>query len=371
MKSVGWATVLSLSVHGALGWAMMRAPAGWLSPAEDIEPISIEIVASPDPERPPRERDVPRPPPPTEDPLPEEQRVAAVAEPRVGLPSPLDPGQEQDPSESGAVEESTQTSSIDVPDVTPDETERQLDASEMQVLLNPSNVARGAYRPTGPGPTRRGPAAGLNGGDQREARTEEDIEREHQDHLRGRAMARPWLARERPELQRQPDGSYAYAGHRFTARIRPNGEVQFEDGGNASYDLATGGGTFDLTDALMGASGQDPHAAERAWFMRHTRELRHRLEAEHRAEQNRRALRILRARVGRLWRSDDGTESQRRFRIYSMWRETSDDEVGRGAREVIMAWIRENLPAGSDHAYTSSELSQAQRHPSGDRFRPY
>jgi len=370
MKSVGWATILSLSVHGALGWAVLRAPAGWLSPAEQIEPISIEIIAPPDPTRPPQERDVRRPPPPNDEPRsPEDQEVAATARPRVGLPSPLDPGQE--PSESGAPDDST-PSNIDVPDVTPDDAEpRPLNASEMQVLLNPANVARGSYRATGPGPTQRGGPAGLNGGDQRERRTEADIEREHQDHLRGRAMARPWLTRERPELQRQPDGSYAYAGHRFTARIRPDGEVQFEDGGNASYDLATGGGSFDLTDALMGAAGQDPHAAERAWFMRNTRELRHRLEAEHRAEQNTRALRLLRARVGRMWRSGDGTESQRRFRIYSMWRETSDDDVGRGAREVIIAWIRENLPSGSDDAYTASELRQARRHPSGARFDPY
>lgn len=370
MKSVGWATVLSLSVHGALGWAVMRAPAGWLSPAERIEPISIEIVAPPDPTRPPQDREIPRPPSPNEDPLPEEQPMAASARPRIGLPTPLDPGQE--PSESGATEESTTVSSVDVPDVTPDDSEpRQLDSREMQVLLNPANVARGGYRPTGPGPTQRGEAAGLNGGDQREARTEEDIEREHRDHLRGRAMARPWLARERPEVRRQPDGSFAYDGHRFRARIRPDGSVDFEDHGNASTNGFSASGSFDLTDAIMGAAGQDPHAAERAWFMRNTRELRHRLEAEHRAEQNTRGLRLLRARVARMWTSGDGTESQRRFRIYSLWRETSDDDVGRSAREVIVAWIRENLPEGGDHAYTASELRQANAHPSGARFRPY
>ena len=47
MKSVGWATLISLSVHGALGWAVLRAPAGWFGASHPIEPISVEIIESP------------------------------------------------------------------------------------------------------------------------------------------------------------------------------------------------------------------------------------------------------------------------------------------------------------------------------------
>jgi len=371
MKSVGWATLLSLSVHGALGWAVMRAPVGWFGEAEPYEPIAIEIITPPDPIMPPSEEveeELAPPAPVPEDALPEDA-VAALIEPQMGIPNPDQTGEPVD----GVMPEAALPSSIDVPDVTPEEPQpnQPRDPRAMQALLNPANVARGGYVPTGPGPTRRGPPAGLaSGGNERPS--EADIERQHRDHLRGAAMARPWLTRERPEVQRQPDGSYAYEGHRFRAHIRPDGSVEFEDHGNAQTNGFSASGSFDLTDAIMGASGQDPHAAERDWFMRNTRELRHRLEAEHRVEENTRGLGRLRGRLARVWRTRSRTTGARRRRIFSIWDEMADDATGRRGREVVYAFIRDTIPEGSEDAYTGAELSRlnASRE-STARFDPY
>ena len=103
MKSVGWATLISLSVHGALGWAVLRAPAGWFGASHPIEPISVEIIESPveiqpeaQPEEPTPPEPTPLPPPPPEDVAP--QQVAASLTPRLGLPGPIDPAE---PTTSG------------------------------------------------------------------------------------------------------------------------------------------------------------------------------------------------------------------------------------------------------------------------------
>ncbi len=368
---------LSLSVHGALGWAVLRAPAGMFGDPRQVEPLAIEIVETmPDPERPPAEEDEPlplppQPPTPEDSPSPPDQ-VAATLAPRLGLPSPVEPG---DPVEGNPNPntEAAVPSSIDVPDITPDEPHR-VDTSDrraMQALLNPSAVAAGGYTPTGPGPSQRGAPAGLATADT-ERPSEQDLERQHSGHLRAQAMARPWLTRTEPDLERRADGSLAYAGHRFEAIINPDGSVVFNDRGNAQTNGFSASGSFDLTDALMGAAGQDPHAAERDWFMRRTREVRHRLEAAHRSQQAQRGLVRLRGRLARIWRTTTRSTAARRRRIFTMWDETSEDELGRRARAVVIAFIQDTIPAGSEEAYTESEIASLNaRRENTERFAPY
>ncbi|MCA9604848.1 MAG: hypothetical protein KC619_04615, partial [Myxococcales bacterium] len=142
MKSVGWATLVSLTVHGALGWAVMRAPAGWFGAERSIEPISIELIEPPrptvtplaEPERPPPEP--PPPLPPSEPDAAPPQDVAAAITPRLGLPGPIDPSE---PTSTGTSAPDT-APPIDVPDITPDQPPRvdTSDARAMQVLLNPA-----------------------------------------------------------------------------------------------------------------------------------------------------------------------------------------------------------------------------------------
>ncbi len=360
MKSVGWATLVSLSVHGALGWAVLRAPAGWFGASRDIEPISIELIEPPRPVTPLVEPDEPPPEPPP--PLPPSEPDATPSEdvpaaltPQLGLPGPVDPSE---PTATGAAAPDN-APPVDVPDVSSDQPPRvdPSDARAMQVLLNPANVARGSFVPTGPGPSQRGAAPGL-ASVSGERPSEADIERQHRDHLRGQAMARPWLARTEPELRRQPDGSLLYDGHRFRARIRPDGSVQFEDHGNAQTNGFSASGSFDLTDAIMGASGQDPHAAERDWFMRRTREVRERLEAQHRAQENAAGLARLRGRLGRVWATTSRSTAARRRRLFDIWDEMAEDDTGRRGRDIVYAFIRETIPAGSEDAYTESELTR-------------
>lgn len=371
MKSVGWATLVSLSVHGALGWAVLRAPAGWFGATRSIEPISLELI---EPDRPiqpqvePDEPELPPPLPPPPDAPPPPATAAATITPRVGMPGPVDPSE---PTSTGpAVPEAP---SIDVPDVTPDQPPRvdPRDARAMQVLLNPANVARGGYVPTGPGPSQRGGPAGL-ASTSGERPSEADIERQHREHLRGQAMARPWLARTEPELRRQPDGSLLYDGHRFRARIRPDGSVQFEDHGNAQTDGFSASGSFDLTDAIMGSAGQDPHAAEREWFMRRTREVRERLEAQHRAQESSAGLARLRGRLQTVWATTSRSPAARRRRIFQIWDEMAEDDTGRRGRDIVYEFVRDTIPAGSEDAYGAAELTQLNSiRDSQQRFDPY
>ncbi|MBX3274807.1 MAG: hypothetical protein KF729_31375 [Sandaracinaceae bacterium] len=380
MKSVGLAGIISLGVHGVVGLAVVHLPAAWFTTRPMVDPISFEIIESdlraaeappdrqidPEPELPLP----PLPPEPHDEPPP--QLAAATLEPRPGPPGPPDPTQTSvvDPGPALPV-----PPDIDVPSVSREEPPRVdlRDRGAMQALLDPSRVARDGFVPTGPGPSQRGPAAGMNGGTGGPDRPSvADIERQHQEHLRGQAMARPWLARTEPQLRRQPDGSLLYDGHRFRARIRQDGSVDFEDHGNASTNGFSASGSFDLTDAIMGAAGQDPHAAERDWFMRRTRDVRHRLEAEHRARETAQALARLRGRLNNVWATTSRTPASRRRRIFQIWEEMADDDAGRRGREVVYAFIREVLPQGGEDAFTDAELTRwnASR-ASGARFEPY
>jgi len=185
-------------------------------------------------------------------------------------------------------------------------------------------------------------------------------------------MARAYLSRAEPELRRQPDGSYAYSGHRFTARIRPDGEVDWDDQPNMQTNGFSTSGTMDITEAFMSAGGQDPAFVEREWFLEHTRELRERLEDEWRARTMDSALRVLPGRLRRIWATESRSPAARRLRIFRIWDEASEDGTGARARRVLLGWIRENLPEGSEGAYTDSELARLnERRESEEPFAPY
>ncbi len=338
----------------------------WARP--DPRPIDVEILAAP------VEQEL------APEPLPEAERatepqVAATSVPRVLLPD-RSPREAHDPrtvapSTTDAVPVPPSTSdavTIVAPDRAPANSEEE--RRRRWAMINPSTAATSGFD-YGPGPSRRGPPAGLGTTDT--GPSERELEESLGGGLRAEAMTKRHLQREPFRLQRRPDGSQAWVGPRLTGVVLPNGEVRFEDHGNASVDLATGTGTFDLTEAIMGASGQDPLRAERDYFMRHTEELRARLEAEHRSQETRRGLRLISPRLDRVWQTTSRTPESRRLRIFRLWDECAEDEpAGLEARAEMLRWIRLNLPPGSEFAYTEAELRRFNAHrESREEFQPY
>ena len=243
-----------------------------------------------------------------------------------------------------------------------------IDRARLAALLDPGRVARRSEWIVG-APSERGAPAGL---ERDEGPNELDLERTLSGGLRAEAATKAHITRERPELRRRTDGSHVYSGPRFAAVVRPDGSVEFQDRAPVETNGFSASGTFDATDAIMGAAGQDPLRAEREWFLRHTEELRHRLEAEHRRNELAAALPRLRGRVVRVWATTRRSPAARRARIFAIWDDIAEDEAGRDARRVVIEAVRELLPAGSEDAFSEEELRRLnESRQSRERFSPY
>ncbi|MCC6875183.1 MAG: hypothetical protein IT378_12825 [Sandaracinaceae bacterium] len=362
------AAILSVGLHGAAGVAMLFAPSSWgTGTRPGASEVSIEIIN-------PLEVDLPEPPAPP----PQAMAAAAMPAPIDLAPRPGRPSREPSPSSSGSPEpQQPEPVGVVVPPnpMTAEPTGRELTPEEQRrvwSIVNPQAAARGAID-YGPGPSRPGPPAGLGAPDARPSDAE--LSARLGQGLRAQAMAKQHISRPaRPELSRRPDGSYAYAGHRFEAVIQPDGRVQFNDRPGISTNGFSTSGSFDLTDAIMGSAGQDPHRAERDWFMRHTEELRDRLEAEHRERTMQASLQTLRGRLARVWASESRSYEARRRRIFDMYNDCDDGGDGEGARRAILSFIRTTLPRGSPNAYTVEEIERfnaLRARESRPRFEPY
>ena len=122
----------------------------------------------------------------------------------------------------------------------------------------------------------------------------------------------------------------------------------------------------------MGAAGADPYAAERSWFEEEHNELIDRLVDEARLADRARALRRFRGNLSMIWQDRSRSAESRRRRLFEQWDDASELEDDRSARDAVIAFIRESLPASSEDAYPASEIStlNAQRH-STEHFAPY
>jgi hypothetical protein len=360
LKLVGW-LALSLGVHAAAlaVLALGLLPIERWSAEVQPEPIAFEIISPLEPEPEPA---LPEPePPPQPEPQPEETPEPPPEEPpepqvaAARLPNPtLEPLPETTLPESG---EPATESTMELPEIH-DATPPRLDPAEerrrMAALLDPSAVARSGFD-FGPGPSQRGAPAGLGPSRDSSRPSEQELERSLSSGLRAEAMTKRHLEHEPFRLQRRPDGTQAWVGPRLTGVIHPDGSVTFEDQGNVQTNGFSASGTFDLTEAIMGASGQDPLRAERDYFMRHTEELRGRLEAAHRRQEMERGLRTLPGRLDRVWATTSRSPASRRRHIFELWDEMASDESGRRARAIVIEWIRQQLPEASADAYTAAE----------------
>jgi hypothetical protein len=370
MRLGAWLGISSLA-HGVFAVAMLALadPLERWARDEAPEPVTFTLIEPPAPP-PSITDDAPAPPAPEAPPPP----AAAAREPDRARPANVEPQRSSAPT--NAPPPPASASLIEPPSVRdvrpPGPVDPDAERRRVQALIDPSRVARGGFDFSGgAAPSQRGAPAGLGAPDR--GPSERDIEARLAGGLRAQAMTKTHLARAPFVLRRRSDGAQVWDGPRMTGVVRPDGTVEFNDRPNLQTNGFSASGTFDATEAIMGASGQDPLRAEREYFMRQTEELRERLEAEHRQRQTESGLQGLRGRLARVWATTERTTSARRRRIFGIWDEIDeDDEAGQRARRIILAFIRENLPAGSEDAYTSEEIQRfnAQR-TSRQPFAPY
>ncbi len=115
-------------------------------------------------------------------------------------------------------------------------------------------------------------------------------------------------------------------------------------------------GTFDLTDEIMRAYGQDPYAREKARFLSATFEFRIRMAIAARKADMKSALERLPERLDELWGDERYTPRERRRILYELWYETERTPEGDQAARSIDEFIRRRLPCGSPAGYTGEEL---------------
>jgi hypothetical protein len=73
-----------------------------------------------------------------------------------------------------------------------------------------------------------------------------------------------------------------------------------------------------------------------------------------------------------LWENASLPVRALRQRIFALWDNASDDEVGAEARSVIEAFVRETIPAGSPDGFGAEELRALNRtRRSTSPFAPY
>jgi hypothetical protein len=335
-------------VHAVLLAVVLLLASAIDATPEPLDPIEISLVA---PESPSPSHTME----PTEALAPiQEAASTRVRDPRRTRPSIAEPT-----SVTNAAVDAAPDPTVDAPPaLEPGLPEESVAArrQRLAILMAPGNVARSGFVIEGQ-PSRAGAPAGIAPLRDR-GPSGAEIGRSLSRGLRGEAMTKAYTAREHPRLRRRPDGSQVYEGPRFAAIIRPDGSVDFQDHGAVQGQGFSASGTFDATELFMQAAGQDPLAAERDWFMRETEELRHGLEVQHRRQEMGSALRTLRGRLTRVWATTDRSTAARRRRIFSIWDDMAEDDTGREARRIVVDFVRETLPVGSDDAYTDAELTR-------------
>lgn len=136
-------------------------------------------------------------------------------------------------------------------------------------------------------------------------------------------------------------------------------------------------GSFDATDAIMRAAGQDPYAARKLAMLDRTRAVREQMALAHQRKTLAASGTAMRAALARL-ATATLTDDARRDRLFALWdsclEDGSDDEraAGRAARAEVIGWIRAHAPAGSAAGFTAAQLAAYNaRRASTAAFAPY
>lgn len=139
-------------------------------------------------------------------------------------------------------------------------------------------------------------------------------------------------------------------------------------------------GTFDVTDSIMRAHGQDPYRAQRMKMLDDTREQRLTLAARDRTVRRESELAALPTELRNIWKDEARSAKERRQIIFQLWDECQEPEegevegaaAGARARREIVLFIRERLAEGSHQAYPKEEIATLNlARQSRQRFDPY
>jgi len=164
-------------------------------------------------------------------------------------------------------------------------------------------------------------------------------------------------------LQPDGEGTYRYVDTHFTALIDRDGTVHFD------HDLPVrlGGGaivSFDVTEAVMMAVGDDPYRHEKRKFLEETNEFRAALCGADRSERMKTALLKLPKQLEQVWKDARLDAAERRARLFALWDECAEGsedveqaKMGAMARAIVLGFIKRHLPAGSPDAYSHEELA--------------
>ena len=117
--------------------------------------------------------------------------------------------------------------------------------------------------------------------------------------------------------------------------------------------------------------GNTADAAERREFLARTRALREHLHAKAQARARHRADRELTRALARLWDSQEPLVA-RKTKLFALWDDCADDEVGDLRRAQIESFVRSECPPGQACAFTKGELAMLNRERVSRRpFEPY
>lgn len=155
----------------------------------------------------------------------------------------------------------------------------------------------------------------------------------------------------------------------FTTHLGADGSIDFED-----HSLAGAGWmglvawlTFDVSDQIMRANGDDPYVSDKLRVMEETFDERMAVRRRHDAVMMRRALDDLPRYLAAVWSYPRWSPAVRRRILFALWDEAAEggnDLVragGEEARQTIAAFIAAHLPAGSPDAYPRGELADLNR----------
>jgi len=117
-------------------------------------------------------------------------------------------------------------------------------------------------------------------------------------------------------------------------------------------------GSFDLTDELMRARGQDSYAPEKARFLSATFDFRIKLALDARKADMKEALDRLPDRLAELWADGRYSPRERRRLLFELWLETDRTPQGERAAGAIVDFVRGRLPCGAADGYSPEELEE-------------
>lgn len=158
----------------------------------------------------------------------------------------------------------------------------------------------------------------------------------------------------------------------FVARVERDGSVRIEDTANLQAELSWNpakllSGRFDVTDYLMRKTKNDPYASRKLKFLDETRDERVAIGKEWRRQQLQQTTQIIGKNLARAWAQSPDLAAKKQA-LFELWDEivepgSRDDladevlvEASKVARRAVVGFIRSHLPAGTDQAYSTSEL---------------